>query len=119
MHQGSGWLLRGDEEIAFYSYRWTDGHEIRFFLAVAGTASGHMRQGFAVVSCQRLGDDLYYTAVDSEASPWEDSEMMGRVLSREEALDPHGLYPDLWSLTDAIAQHEPRLAQRILAAYGM
>jgi hypothetical protein len=119
IHHGTGWLLRGDEELAFYSYRWTEGHEARFYLAVAGTTSGHMRQGFAVVSCRRRGDDLHYTAVGPEESPWEDSETLGRVLSREEALNPHGLYPDLWSLTDAIAQHEPRLAERILTSHGM
>jgi hypothetical protein len=115
VHEGHGWLLRGEDEVACYAYRWVEGHEIKFLLAIAGTtASGHMRNGFAVVSCSQQGQDLHYSAVDPDQSPWEESDELGRPLTREEALDPAGAYPDLWELTDAIALYEPRLESRIV-----
>jgi hypothetical protein len=117
-HSGGGWLLRGDEELACYAYRWSESHEVRFVLAVAGTTAGQMRPSFAVVSCTQIGQDLHYSAVGPADSPWEASETLGRPLLREEALDPAGMYPDLWELTDGVVQHEPRLAERILALHG-
>ena len=117
-HQGTGWLLRGDDELASYRYRWVEGHDIAFSLAVAGTESGFMRPGFVAVSCCQKGEDLSYTVIEPPDSPWEDSESLGPVLSRQEALRPNGLYSDLWHLVDTIVEHEPRLAQRIKALYG-
>ena len=118
IHEGGGWLLRGEEEIASYSYRWSEGHEARFKLALVAAQAGEMRPGFVVVSCNCIGQDLHYSVVDPAESPWASSPSLGRLLSREEALDPNGMYPDLWQLTHTIAANEPRLAERILAWHG-
>ena len=113
---GTGWLLRGSDEAAFYLYRWADGHEVAFSLAVAGsTQEGHMRPGFVAVSCRQAGADLSYSVSEPQDSPWADSEDFGPVLSRQDALDPQLHYPDLWHLVDTIVELEPRLAQRITA----
>lgn len=119
IHEGSGWLLAGNEERACYSYRWSEGHDVRFILAIAGVTAGEMRQGFAIVSCAKIGEALQYSAINPEGSPWEASDAIGRPLTREEVLAPEGPYPDLWQLTDAIVQHEPRLAERILTSCGV
>jgi hypothetical protein len=116
--EGSGWLLQGEEELACYAYRWAEGHEMRFMLAIAGTTAGVMRSGYVVISCARIDESLHYSVVEPDESPWGSSEEYGRPLSREEALASNGLYPDLWQLNDEIVRHEPRLAQRILALCG-
>ena len=118
VHQGTGWLLRGEEEAACYRYRWAEGHDVAFSLAVAGTIEGSMRPGFVAVSCHQKGEDLSYSVTEPADSPWQESESLGPVLSRLEALDANGHYPDLWHLVDTIVQHEPRLAQRISALHG-
>lgn len=111
--EGAGWLLRGDKEIANYSYRWSDGHEVAFSLAVAGTNAEHMRDGFVVVSCRQQDTDLSFSVCEPKDAPWGETQHLGSVLTREQALDPQGLYPDLWSLVDSITELEPRLADRI------
>ena len=116
--EGTGWLLQGDRELANYSYRWSDGHDIAFSLAIAGTDGEHMRNGFVVVSCRRKDTDLSYSVVEPEDAAWGTTENLGPVLTREQALDPRGLYPDLWSLVDAISELEPRLAARIRSQSG-
>ena len=118
VYEGTGWLLRGDDEVACYLYRWAEGHEVAFSLAVAGTKDGYMRPGFVAVSCRQKGGDMSFSVAEAADSPWQDSESFGPVLSRQEALDSNGLYPDLWHLVDTIVALEPRLAQRISALHG-
>jgi hypothetical protein len=82
-------------------------------VAVAGTVGEHMRNGFVSVSCRRRGRDLSYSVVEPKDSHWADSEEFGPVLPRQSALDPHGLYSDLWQLVDRIVSLESRIANRI------
>jgi hypothetical protein len=119
VHQATAWLLHGNDDLACYRYRWAEGHDIVFSLAVAATEKGYMRPGFVAVSCHRQGENLSYAVIEPAESPWEDSESLGPGLSRQDALDPNGLYPDLWQLVDTIVEHEPRLAQRITALHGV
>jgi hypothetical protein len=77
-----------------------------------------MRPGFVAVSCRQKGGDMSFSVAEPADSPWQDSESFGPLLSRQEALDSNGLYPDLWHLVDTIVELEPRLAQRISALHG-
>jgi hypothetical protein len=114
IHEGEGILVADGVDAASYAYRWSEGHEARFHIAVAGVApDGTMRDGFVVLSASLRDGNLVFAVVEEDESPWASSEFMGRVLSREEAL--HGpAYPDLFALTDAITAHEERLSRRIL-----
>jgi hypothetical protein len=114
IYEGSGWLLCKDQELAFYNYRWSEGHEARFILSVAGTKEEFMRPGFVVVSCREVDSALHYSVVSPEDAYWTNSEHFGPVLSRDQAIGENGVYPDLWTFVDDIARLEPRLAQRIM-----
>ena len=117
VHEGTGWLLNGTDELACYIYRWTEGHEVAFDLAVAGTEAGLMRHGFVALSCRQQGGDIHFSVTEPADSPWEDSEELGPVLTRQDALESNGSYTDLWHLVDRIVEHEPRLVQRIKALH--
>jgi hypothetical protein len=118
IYEGAGWLLQGEDEVACYDYRWSEGHEVAFTMVVAGTADGHMRPGQVAVSARQAGGEIIFSVLEPDQSVWTDSEDFGPILSRDEALDPVGLYPDLWSLVDAIVDHESRLVSRIKALHG-
>jgi hypothetical protein len=113
IYEGTGWLLEGESEKAFYVYRWAEGHEVAFSLAVAGTVGEHMRNGFVAISCRQEDSNLNFSVYEAADSPWGDTDEFGPLLSRAQALDPEGLYPDLWGLVDRITELEPRLADRI------
>lgn len=113
IHEGEGILVADGEDLAWYAYRWSEGHDCRFQLAVAGVTDDEMRDGFVVLSASLKDGDLAFSVVELEDSPWGDSEQLGRVLTRAEALEGP-LYPDLFPLADAIVAHDARLAERIL-----
>ena len=118
IHEGSGWLLAGDDEVACYEYRWSEGHEVAFAMVLTGATDGYMRPGQVSITAWESGGEMVFSVVEPGQSVWNDSEDFGPVLSRAEALDPTGLYPDLWPLVDAIVDHEPRIAHRIKALHG-
>ena len=112
--EGEGWLLKGDDEILFYRYRWADGHKTAFSMAIAATdEEGYMRPGFVAVSCTERDGQLCFSVNEPDDSSWSDSKEFGPVLTRDLALNPQGVYPDLWQLVDTLVGVEPRLARRI------
>lgn len=113
IHEAAGWLRENGDEIACYQYRWSEGHDAAFSMAVAGTTGDVMRPGHVTVSAHWNDGRLRFSVLEPGASAWDDSDDFGPVQSPERALDPSGLYPDLWTLVDAITRAEPRLAERI------
>ena len=111
-------MLAGESEKACYMYRWAEGHEVAFSLAVAGTVGEHMRDGFVAISCRQKDADLSFSVYEPADAPWGDTDDFGPLLSRTQALDPQGFYPDLWELVDRITELEPRLADRIRSLSG-
>ena len=117
IYEGRGWLLCEGQPVACYEYRWSEGHEVAFALAVSGVDGEHMREGFVAIGCRQVNGDLSYSVTEAANSPWQESEIFGPLLSRQEALDPSGKYPDLWLLVDAITAREARLSTRILKLF--
>jgi hypothetical protein len=114
--EGRGVLMSGDHELAEYAYRWATGHQGRFTLGICPIdAQGCFYAGLAAVSCRNDGEQLIYTVLEPDASPWSDTETMGKVLTRQQLLQEM-LIPDLFELVDAIAAREERLASRIMAS---
>lgn len=112
--EGSGVLSAASGDLADYWYRWTDGHESRFALAISACdADGYPCGGIAVVACRREGGSMVYSVLEPDKSPWPASQTFGPVLTREQALSGE-VVPNLFALVDAIAANEPRLSSRIL-----
>lgn len=118
MHDGYGVLRSGTDDLADYWYRWSDGHESRFHLAISACDSdGNPRGGLAVLSARLEGENLVYTVLEPQESPWPGSPVFGPVLTREQALSG-AIVPGLFALVDAIVAKEERLSSRILATSG-
>ena len=91
VYEGIGWLLRGDDEIACYLYRWAEGHEVAFSLAVAGTKDGYMRPGFVSVSCRQKDGDLSYSVTEpTDSAAYPQGARSRRHRERHVALVVHG-----------------------------
>ncbi|MCR9055590.1 MAG: hypothetical protein NXI26_27465 [bacterium] len=116
IHEGEGILLSDEGELAYYGYRFTEGHETRFTLGVVAVElNGDIQPGMAVVSCHSDGESLIYTVQDPEASPWSSTETLGPVLTRNEILEDN-VMPKLFSFVDSITAKDKRLATHILSS---
>ena len=114
VHEGEGVLESEGRELAYYGYRWAEGHESRFTIGICALdEQGSRIAGLAVVSGRSDGEQLIYTVLDPEQAPWGDSESLGKVLTRKQLLN-EGVVPELFGLLDAIVANEPRISSRIL-----
>jgi len=114
--EGEGVLMSERGELAAYAYRWPEGHEGRFSVALSPIdAQGDFYAGLATLTCRNDGEQLIYVVLEPDASPWGDSKVMGKVLSRQELLHD-GVIPDLFALVDAITAGEERISSRIMAS---
>ena len=116
MHTGAGELLFHELAIADYWYRWMDGHDGRFYVAVCPRGPDGepvAGNGVAVLSAYQDRENLIYSVVGPADAPWSHFGAYGLVLSRGEALTSNW-EPGLFELVDAVAAKEARLAARIL-----
>ena len=115
VYEGCGELQSEATLLADYWYRWSEGHEGRFTLAVSSYDDrGERAGGVAVVSGHVTDTDIIYSVLDPEDSPWADFGDFGQVLTRSEAL--HGpTNNNLFSVVDAVVANESRISSRILA----
>jgi hypothetical protein len=112
IYEGRGVLTSADHDLADYWYRWSEGHEGRFDLAVSPCDdAGAPRGGVAVLSARLEAGNIIYLVVEPEDSPWKGT-ATAPVLRRAQALDSN-LMPDLFALVDAIAANDRRLSKRI------
>lgn len=117
MYTGAGELFAEQHVIADYWYRWADGHEVRFHLAVCPRGQNGEpveRAGVAVLSARQDSENLVYSVVEPHNSPWSDFGAFGAVLPRASAL-ASAWEPSLFALVDAVSAKETRLADRILS----
>ena len=113
VYEGCGELQSQDSLIADYWYRWSEGHEGRFTLAVGLYDQHGERLGQVAVLSTRIADgNIIYTVLEPADSPWTDFGPFGSVLSREQAL----ALPNLFNVVDAISANESRVSARILAS---
>ena len=115
-YSGAGELASSTVVLADYWYRWTEGHEGRFALALAfrNEVGEEIEDGgVVVVSGQVSPDNIVYAVLSPENSPWSDFGAFGKVRDREDAL-ARAESTRLFEFVDAISAGEHRLASRIL-----
>jgi hypothetical protein len=111
---GRGVLASAESDLADYWYRWPEGHGKQFMLAVSPCNDrGEPVGGIAVVSGRLENENLIYSVVEPEDSPWPDSNVFGPVLSRKSVIEG-AAGSKVFALVDAITANEPRISSRIL-----
>jgi hypothetical protein len=114
VYLGHGVLASERNDLANYWYRWSEGHDKRFVLAIRPcNERGTPGSRVAVVSGRVESENLVYSLVDPQDSPWSDSNEFGSVLSRASVLEGP-LAAEVFALVDAITENERRLSSRIL-----
>jgi hypothetical protein len=117
IYEGEGLLLVSEREIAHYGYRWTCGNEARFKLGVCAlNSAGDPVAGLVVLSAFSTGESLIYKVIEPPESPWGDTEILGKVLTRRAVLEDK-VVPEIFELVDVIAAKEPRIYERVLAEH--
>jgi hypothetical protein len=111
--EGIGVLSTDGIDVARYWYRWSEGHEGRFALAIA-TDDPAVPAGVGVVRAQIRDGSLIYTVLDPDDSPWVSFGEFDPHLTRKDVLTPD-CQRIFFELVDLIVAREPRLASRILA----
>ena len=116
IYEGAGELQSEAGTIAVLWYRWPEGHQGRFTLAVGRiSVHGDPIPGVLVVVASVDAEQITYTALDPEDSPWSGFGSFGDPLTRSEALSEENR-STLFALVDAIAANERRISGRILSA---
>jgi len=111
-----GGLQIDGEEIAGYWYRWSEGHEGRFEIALAwGDEEGYVATAWGRASLE----GIQYGINEVADSPWGDMSDYGRHLGRAELLILDAAKARFFEFADLIAAHEPNLSKRIKSCYGL
>ena len=100
-----------------YWYRWSEGHEDRFTVAIGfGPLTDGDRGRVVALAGVATQEGIQYSVMEPDASPWgADFGEFGMVLSRREALR-EAASMQLFAIVDAVAANEKRLSQRLLRA---
>ncbi len=116
IYEGAGELQSNGTAVASYWYRWSEGHEGRFTLAIGRRGPGGVsKAGVAVVAARIEGDSLIYRVLDPDDSPWKHFSDFGPPLTRDQALADE-LRGRVFELVDLIAAREARISDRILSS---
>jgi hypothetical protein len=117
-YSGAGELTSSTGELADYWYRWSEGHQGRFTLAIAfrNEFGEEIENGGVVVVSGRVDPhNIVYAVLSAEESPWPDFGAFGKVTERIEAL-ARAESTRLFEFVDAISAGEHRLSSRILSS---
>jgi hypothetical protein len=116
VYEGSGTLQTESVAFADYWYRWSEGHEGRFTLAISPCSEfGDPIGSVAVVSGRVTDTDIVYSVLEPGDSPWTDFGTFGAILTRDAALNGEHSH-NLFNIVDAVAANERRISSRILAS---
>ena len=117
VYSGCGELHSDVAALADYWYRWSEGHEGRFTMAVAirDELGEPVENGGVVVLSGRVDpENIVYSVLSPADSPWAGFGAYGHVIDRDAALANAGP-TNLFNIVDAISANEKRLASRVLA----
>lgn len=111
------WLTRfvysDDDAFAVYYAAFSDEHLEREITIAIGIgewgdeSTADDRRSFALVM-RETETELAVTVTDAEESPWRNSEIIGRMLDRDEAL-AHPLISDVFHITDHMVTDDPEI----------
>lgn len=119
IYAGAGDIRSAEGGIADYWYRWSEGHQGLFHLAVhlRGTDGEPVEDGGVIVlSGQVDAENIVYSVVEPERSPWADFGAYGAAIGRSQALENAGT-TGLFDIVDSIAANEHRISSRILSGW--
>ena len=114
IYHGHGWLTSEGRSLAAYWYQWSEGHEGRFFLAIARFDDEDcLIPGVATFSGSIAEGETRYSTVDPPDAPWDPllTKSFGPMLTRDLALAHRG---EFFAFVDAITANDQRLSSRIL-----
>ncbi|MBI4533353.1 MAG: hypothetical protein HY711_05335 [Candidatus Melainabacteria bacterium] len=108
-----GYVHRAGAAHAAYYARWTKGHLERGMQLLVSVGSwgegttGKMRCCFGV-ECRMMSDSPGFMLVDADSMPWLNYDMLGKPLSRTQALD-HPSKVDVFAILDALVEKDERI----------
>lgn len=106
--------MSASRSLAAFWYQWSEGHEVRFNLAVARfNDEEFLVPGVVCVAARIEGDALAYSILERDECSWSDFGKFGEIATREEVLLDR---KNVFGLVDAIAANERRISSRILGS---
>ena len=106
-------VYKDDDAFAVYYAMFSDNHpdhEIKAAIGLGEWGEGSTpeeRKAFAV-KIRDGGTQFEVMLVDAEESPWQDAEILGRMLDRAEALE-HPWKEDVFHITDHMVEDDPEI----------
>jgi hypothetical protein len=113
-----GFLYRKGDAFAIYYAGWTPGHPERGATLVVAT--GEWDEGKGPADRVSIGlravasdDEIQFTVLDPAESPWGETALFGRMVSRMDAL-AHTRLPVTFEIAEMVVRDDPRV-KRFLA----
>jgi hypothetical protein len=117
---GHGFVYRDDTAFAVYYAGWCEAHRDRgVTLAIA---IGEWDEGSTVDQRTCFGieayegqDEILFSVIDPELSPWPDTKLLGRMMRRDEAL-VNALLSDALAVAEEIVRGHPAIRRFLNAS---
>lgn len=112
-----GFVYSGDEPFAVYFAGWVPEHPeqgVTMAIAIGKWDERSTADDRAAVGVDAFpnGNEIQFAVLDAERSPWSETELFGRLLSRQEALQ-HPQLPAILAVAESIVRSDPRV-RRVL-----
>lgn len=108
------WVIQNDEAFAMYYAAFSDGHSESGVIGVVSFGEwwvdGYIPEARVAIAFQMWEGDGEYKVVitDASESPWANAKLIGRKLSREQALESEWT-KDLFHITDHMVSADPAI----------
>jgi hypothetical protein len=113
IYWGYGWLESSSKSLAAYWYQWSEGHQGRFYLAIARfDEKEYLVPGVVCISAEVGTEKISYSILEPRDAPWNEFGKFGVAVDRVQVLQDR---ENIFALVDAIAANESRISSRILA----
>jgi hypothetical protein len=111
---GHGFVYKDGDAYAIYSAAWSTMHsqpKISFALAIGDwDDDGKRKESTVCFGVETLdgGDKILFQIIDPSQSPWPDSELLGRMLSRENSLK-HASLEEVFAIVENLLHCHPAI----------
>ena len=112
-----GFVYNNNDAYAVYFASWTVSHLERGVTMAIGIGEWGEEaiptQRFSVgIECRTTKDQIQFAIIDPEQSPWGRTEFLGRMLSREAALN-HSSIKDIFNIAEHVVHDDTRISSFI------
>lgn len=113
-HNGHGFIYKNNDAYSIYYAGWSEQHNrktVNFALAIGewDDSSTTDQRTCIGIEAESVDEKILFRLLDPEQSPWPNTELMGEMISREEAKS-HGLIEEFFNILEMIIKNHSSIS---------